>query len=819
MSTIAGPRGATARASLFAFLVAFATLFLQVLVHRMVSAKLLNNYAFLVISLTMLGFALSGVILTRILPRFLAARNEALTTCTAGFAVSAVAVSALFYHLDAGSGTTLNFSAFLAEAARSLLASLLFALPFTFAGLMLGALLSDPGLSTARVYGFDLAGSAVGAFAVVAAIRRLGVESSLLLACALLVMAGALLAPPRRRLARAAGIAALVAVALCAATRERLFVMRPRQGSMLAHVKSLGPPYRVEYQQWDPVARIEVSRIPPPDPATTIFPCLIGDQPALLRQFRRMLTQNDYAFTYMVDWDGRPESLAGVERTIYAAAYEPRAVASPRVLVIGVGGGFDVLTALHFGASEVTGVEINSATLDVVQGVYREECRPWAVHPRVRLVADEGRHYLATRPARYDVLQLSGVDSYSGTPGAAHVFSESYLYTNEAFDLYLSRLSDAGILNVMRLEHKPPREMLRALVTAVAALRRTGVTSPADHVVTVTARNGFFTALLVKRTPFTADELARLAAWAGANPFLAISAAPGANAARTNVYQYFLELRSPMRERAFVDAYAFDVSPASDDRPFFFKHSSWSHLLSRNPVLRASVPVMETTLLLLAATVGLVALLCVWLPLRHLARPGGGRSPAATTRFAGYFAAIGLGYFAVEIALLQRFSLFLGHPNYALSVVLAALLVASGAGALLSPAVLRVLRQPRFVSYALAGVVLLERLLFLPLLPGLTALAFALRVAVVFALVLPVGALLGVYLPIGMERLKQGAPPLVPWAWGINGIASVLAPVLAVALSMTWGMDVLLLCALPVYLAAGWLLPAAAAERSAAAVA
>ncbi|HXY42179.1 MAG TPA: hypothetical protein VEQ10_21060, partial [Vicinamibacteria bacterium] len=143
----------------------------------------------------------------------------------------------------------------------------------------------------------------------------------------------------------------------------------------------------------------------------------------------------------------------------------------------------------------------------------------------------------------------------------------------------------------------------------------------------------------------------------------------------------------------------------------------------------------------------------------------------------------------------------------------------SGAGALLSPAVLRVLRQPRFVSYALAGVVLLERLLFLPLLPGLTALAFALRVAVVFALVLPVGALLGVYLPIGMERLKQGAPPLVPWAWGINGIASVLAPVLAVALSMTWGMDVLLLCALPVYLAAGWLLPAAAAERSAAAVA
>ena len=169
----------------------------------------------------------------------------------------------------------------------------------------------------------------------------------------------------------------------------------------------------------------------------------------------------------MVDWDGRAESLEGIERTIYAAAYEASSVASPRVLVVGVGGGFDILTALRYDAREVTGVEINGATLDIVTRVYRDYCGAWSKHPRVRLIEDEGRHHLAVHPDRYDILQLSGVDSYSGTPGAAHVFSESYLYTAEAFDLYFSRLTENGILNVMRLEQTPEREMLKALVTAV----------------------------------------------------------------------------------------------------------------------------------------------------------------------------------------------------------------------------------------------------------------------------------------------------------------------------------------------------------------
>jgi spermidine synthase len=581
--------------------------------------------------------------------------------------------------------------------------------------------------------------------------------------------------------------------------------MEPREGSVLAYDRTLGPPYGVEYVRWDPVARIEISRTPPPDPEQFSFPSLVGDDRAFLGRFRRMLTQNDFAFAYMVEWDGRPESLRGVERTIYAAAYEASSVPSPRVLVVGVGGGFDVLTALRYDAREVTGAEINGATIDITTRVYRDYCGPWSGHPRVRLVEDEGRHHLAARPDRYDVLQLSGVDSYSGTPGAAHVFSESYLYTAEAFDLYLSRLTDDGILNVMRLEQPLPRDMLRALVTAVGALRRAGVAAPAEHVQMVSARSGNFTAMLVKKTPFTPDERRRLAAWANASPHFRVSAAPDVNARGDGFYQIFLGLSDPAKERAFVAAYPFDISPATDDRPFFFKHSSWGHLLPGDRRF-SGLPVMELSLVLLAVAIGAVAVVCIHLPLRFLVVRGA-RLPTRG-RYGLFFAAIGIGFFAVEIALLQRFGLFLGHPNYALSVVLAALLVTSGAGALASPRLPGGEVALRFTAYALAGVVLSERTLVFPLLPRLGGLSFPLRVLAVFAMVAPIGFLLGTFLPRGIERLKAEAPALVPWAWGINGIFSVLAPVFAVGFSVTWGIEALLLAAIPVYLVAGWALPA-----------
>jgi hypothetical protein len=786
------------RAGALAFTTAAVILFTQVLAHRVVAAKLLNNFAFLIISLTMLGFALSGVALTRWLAALVPRMREVLNLSAVAFAISLVGCSAAFYGADTGPQYLVDFG-------RWLPLSLLLALPFAFGGLSLGLLLSAPELPTRRVYAFDLAGSAVGAFAVIPAIGAWGVEACLIGGAALLLVVTFLLAPSSRPGVRAAVAGALALLALGAVFRGRVFDMYYPDASLLADARKPGSGVVVEHVAWDPVARIEVSRIPPPDPRTMFYPSHIGSNREFLGRIRRVITQNNWAFTYAIDYDGRRESLAGIEETIYASAYEATPVAAPRVVVVGVGGGYDLLTALYFGAREVTGVEINAATVRILTGTYRDYFRSWVSDPRVRLVNAEGRSYLATHDGRYDVIQLSGVDSYAGTAAAAHVFSESYLYTGEAFDLYLSRLTDDGILAVMRLEFVPPREMLRALATAVAALRRAGVAHPGEHVMTLTQSNGRFTAMLVQRRPFTPDQVGRVAGWSARHAFFGVSAAPGLNAGRTNAYQAFLSLDDARREAAFLRAYPLAIAPVDDDRPFFFRYSAWHELgglFSRDPWVRSRVPPMEESLLALFVVVGAAALLCVQLPLRLMSR-----RPPRSPRYAAFFAGLGVGYMAVEIALLQRFGLFLGHPNYALSVVLASLLLASGLGAANAPRIVRALGGLRFVAYAVSAVILVEALLVLPRLLRLLALPFAARVALTFLLVLPIGIGLGTFLPTGLQDLKRERPEAVPWAWGINGVFSVLGPVLAVAFSITWGMRALLLAAVVVYLVAALAYP------------
>jgi hypothetical protein len=788
------------RAGALAFLAACMTLFAQVAVHRIVSAKLLNNFAFLVLSLTMLGFAASGAWLSRNVERWRNPLGDVLAIGAALFALGLVAATAVLYPAppveDWGGSTRTGFLlAFLSCVPFGLL----YAAAFAGSGLVLGVLLSTPALSTRRLYALDLVGSAVGAFAVIPAVSTLGAERTAVVAGGVLLAGAVAFAPPSGRGTRiCVGIAAAV-VAFAALAPQSVFRLRYPRESFLGRTQAGDPRYTLEHVAWDPVARIEVSRVPPPVAETSPWPCLFGPDRVLLSRFRRVITQNNNAFTYAPAYDGDPRTLEGLEKTVYAAAYQTSLVRHPRVVVVGVGGGIDVLTALHFDASSVAGIEVNAATLDVVRRVYRDYFRAWAEDPRVRLVLDDGRHYLASRQDAFDVVQLSGVDTVSGTPGAAHVFSESYLYTAEAFDLYLSRLAPGGVLNVMRPESVPPRDMLRLLVTAIEALRRRGIGRPADHVMVIADRSGSFAAVLVQLQPFTAEQVWRAATWTEGNPYLLLAAAPGHSPSAPNAYSAVLSLPTARELRTVLDRYPWDVVPVTDDRPFFFRTSRWSHLWQQagpDP----GTPVMEVGLLALLGVCAVAAIAFVYVPLRALRRPAG----VGVGRLTAFFGSIGLGYMAIEMALIQKFGLLLGHPNYALSVVLASLLLTTGLGSLLSNTIVRRLGGSlRFVSYALAFVILGELLLVFPRLHTWVSLPGGLRVALATLLVAPFGCLLGTFFPTGLERLKRSSPDWVPWAWGVNGMASVVAPPLSVAVSMTAGISTLLLAALPVYLLAG----------------
>ena len=805
-------RLSTNQASALAFLTAASTLALQVLIYRIVSAKLLNNYAFLVISLTMLGFAISGVLLTAFPKLAFRRMPETLIVSACLLGLSAVTTTGLFTASRAQTHAMLTRMALVESFIEWAPYALLLTLPFAFAGIMLGALLSDERLPTRRIYFFDLMGSALGALVVLPLFHYLSVETMIVGFSLLVVLGAAILLRPATSALRLLCVLTGVALSIGLVKRNEILAIYYPDGSMLAATRDPSAKTVLEYTEWDPVARIEIASIPGRTPDPRIYPSLFGENATFLRRIRKVLTQNNYAFTTGVDYDGTPESLIGIEETIYASAYYATLMPRPRVAVIGVGGGFDILTGLRFDASQITGIEINAATLNIVRNVFKDYFRHWVSDPRVRLVNAEGRHYLSTTTETYDIIQLSGVDSYSGTPGAAHVFSENYLYTAEAFDLYLSRLSEHGVLNMMRLESMPAREMLRALTTAVGALRRRGVTEPRKHMVMLTEHTGYFTALLVKRTPFTDPEIEKLRAWSSQRPSFGISFEPASSRATVNnAYQEFMALDNERRERGYIARYPFAIDPATDDRPFFFNFSFWWHLFpnqqlfAEQPANWTAVPVLQLSLLVLAAAVLVVMVVAIFLPLRFLLRRG--LPTEGKNRMGLYCAGAALGYLAVEIALMQLFGLFLGHPNYSVSVVLASLLLSSGLGSLWAGAIVARLGNVRFVAYLLSGAIFAEYFIVFPQLSSILGLPFLVRALITGVLVLPIGICLGVFLPTILDAMKRQSPHLVPWAWGVNGIFSVLAPLIAVGIATTFGITALLLSSVPVYLIVAFSFP------------
>lgn len=809
------PRPTIDRGSALAALTATSMLAAQVLVHRLVSLKFLNNYAFLVISLTMLGFGLSGVYLARILHRVERERSDFLAAWSGLFAATLVASAALLLGAGVIASDAATRPEFIVSFLRSIPYALIFAVPFTFGGLLLGTLLSARDYVTRRVYFFDLMGSATGAFVVLPVIGAVGVERAVVIVALLQVVGTCVLHPPRASWARGIAAAGIAVAVFAGVFHADAFALNAPGRFRWSPTRGLDKSAKLIETRWDPLGRAEMWTI---DGAPLTFPLqsIFGDEVAFRNRFKRVLTQNNWAFSYAPYVDVPFEQLTGIERTMYATSYLASSVKEPRVAVIGVGGGCDVISALHFGAREVNGVEANGATLDFITRLDRPYFEKWAADPRVHIFHDEGRHFLASSDSKYDVIHLSGVDTYAGTPGAAHVFTENYLYTVEAFELYLSRLTDGGIVNVVRLEWPPPREGLRALTTAIAAERRIGVQHPAANIVIMGSHDVRWLAFMSKRTAFTDAELDKLEAGIADNPLLRVVASPRTFGKNENIYQGFLGLDDPLKEDIFLLSAPLNVAPVEDDRPFYFRFSYWWHLFpaDTDTVVKPLIPTMELSVLFLLGVIGLIALVCIWLPLRAERRAASEGAEAGLSRFAVYFAALGLGYMAIEMALLQQFGLFLGHPSYALSVVLAGLLFATGVGALLADAIVKRLGGVRFVAYLLSGVVFLEALVVFPRLSVLLAASFTVRCAVTLALIAPLGICLGVFLPNGLEQLKVKTPRLVPWAWGVNGVFSVLGPILAIAAAITFGSRTLMILAVPIYLAAGWILPRATSETS-----
>lgn len=784
-------------------LISACALAYEVLLTRLFSIIFWHHFAYMIISAALLGYGASGTFLA-LVQRGTSGRYRQLFVACA--ALYGIAMPACFLLAQRTAFNPLELLWDPAQATHLLVIYLLLFLPFFLAATCVCLVLSRFGNQAHRVYAFDICGAGAGSIGVVALLLVLAPESALKVIGGL-GMAAAALAWLELRLQPQWVAAPVLALAACLPfmVPEALTALRASEYKELRQALRIAGA-RVLAEHDSPLGRITVveSADVPFRHAPGLSLNALDEPPPQLGVF----TDGD-GMSALTRFDGRRDSLVHLDQLTSALPYH--LLYRPRVLVLGAGAGSDVLQAIYHGAASIDAVELNPQVVGLVRGAYAEYAGHIYSRPDVKVHVQEARGFVAGSRARYDLIQLALLDSFSTSAAGLYSLSESTTYTVEAFEDYLARLEAGGILSITRWVSLPPRDTLKLFATAVAALERLGVEQPGRRLVLI---HGWKTAtLLVKNADFGADELGALREFCRARSF-DVAYYPGMSAAEANRYnvldrpQFYEGAISLLgRERAaFIERYKFHIAPATDDQPFFFRFFKWSgaaELLALReqgglPLLEWGYPVLLVTL---AQAVG-ASLVLILLPL--LARRSRGRTVRGHGPVAVYFFSIGLGFMFVEIVFIHKLVLFLAHPLYAIAVVLCAFLVFAGLGSRFSARLegARPDNKPRALAFAILGIAICALLYLIALPPvfrGLMHLQEGAKVAIAICLIAPLAFCMGIPFPSGLTWIAADREQLIPWAWAVNGSASVVGAVLATLLAIHFGFSVVVLIAVLLY--------------------
>ncbi len=772
----------------------------EILLMRVLTIIQWHHFAWMIISLALLGYGASGtaVALGR---RWLEARFEAV------FSGSALLFSmAMVGGLLLAQKIPFNALEIVWNPWQFLnLAAIygLFALPFFFAATCIAlAFVCRPALIE-RIYFFDLLGAGIGALLLVGLLFVLQpLQLSLLLAFMALAASLLLTRKPggSKGLAVAQGGWAIALAGLLMAPGALELKISPFKGlpQALAVVDS-----RVLAETSSPLGLltvVESPRVPIRHAPGLSFttPHLPPEQLAVFIDGDGMSAINRFSAE-----SGPPAYLGDT-----TAALPWSILVQPSVLILGAGAGSDVLLALQQGAARIDAVEINPRMVELATGRFRNFAGPVFYDPRVTVHIGEARGFMARSSDRYDLVHIGLLDSFAASGSGTQALNESYLYTVEAIRSYLEHLEPGGILAITRWLKVPPRDSLKLASTVIAAMREMGIPHPGARLAVI--RNWNTVTLLARNGAFTLADNEALEAFASARSF-DTAWYPGMPAAHANRYNqlerpYFFEgIAALLDDRAgeFIDRYKFHVEPATDDRPYFFHFFKWRvlpEILSMRK--QGAAGMVEWGYLVLVATLGQAALLGGLLILLPLALSRRGRPATGTLRLTAYFFALGLAFLFIEIAFIQKFILFLSHPLYSVAVVLAGFLVFAGMGSAWSS------HPSASVTRAVGGIVMIS-LAYIVLLPflfnRLIGLGDPFKIGISLALIAPLAFCMGMPFPLGLRRVADTAPGFIPWAWGVNGFASVISAALAALLAIQFGFTFVLLAALGLYVLAAWL--------------
>ncbi len=766
------------------FFISAASLALELILIRILSIGHWHHFSYLIISTALLGFGTGGTVIS-IFGKFLKTHYKtALWTLAMGMAIS---VPLVFTASQKVGFDELQLIWDWQQLIYLFAYYLLFFIPFFFAGTcvaMAFAVFSD---RADRLYFYNMTGSGLGAAGAVIMMYGCAPEK-LLLAVSLLAFLGALFVAAgisRRRVVLTLALASTIVIILYSKVWLPLEI-NISQHKLLVYYSSL-PGAEVPAGRYSPLGRLDVVR----GPAIRYFPGLSIAYKGSLPEQSLIISDGDGVspINHFEDIN----ELACYDYMTSALCYH--LLSEPEVCIIGAGGGCDVGQALRLGAKKITAVEMNPQTIELARafdsGLYDRQS--------VRVIIAEGRNFLQTNSEQFDIINISLLDSFSASAAGLYALNESHLYTIEAVEQALRRLRTGGMLSITRVLKIPPRDSLKMLATVAGALEKMGIEKPEQNIVMI--RSFFTTTIVASPTAFSDRQIEQVREFCRHRCFDLVHL-PGLKPEQANQFDvldeplYYNAARQILSQDrdSFFDSYAYNIRPADDDKPYFFDFFKWKALPYMIRTVRGHWLVFsEWGYLVLVATLlqALVAsTIFILLPV-IIARPVKTTTSGKLVTLC-YFLLLGLAYMFLEMGFIQKMTLLIGHPVFGVAVSIVGFLVFSGLGSLASGRWLRKADDSayRLIVMAVAAIIVIGVIDILILtfsFERLVGFSRMWRIVLGVVIIAPLAFFMGIPFPSGLRRLGTHNQPLVPWAWGINGFASVTAAVLGTCLAISFG--------------------------------
>jgi hypothetical protein len=767
-------------------LVSAALLAFQIALLQILATSQWHHFAYLVISIALLGFGAAGTILSLTRHWMVARQAQLLPLLLCCCAVTLAGSLGLTQGLFGGFDSFLLFVD-IGEVVKLSAVALLLMLPFICGALAIGLIFTIETERIGSYYFANMFGSGLGSLLGLAGLSLL-LPQQLPPYCGLLALIAAAVLLPAAHLGMRGVL--LISLALVAT----LMLQRPELA--LSQYKDLRraldlPEARIVAHQPAAAGQVHLVEAPVLRSATGVSLNWSGEMP----QTPAVFINGDSI--------GSLPLRAGLDTPRDASTFAlPYALGTPRnVLVLNAGTGVDVAQAIDRGAERVVAVEQHKPLINLLRSAAPTSFGRVFIDPRVSWQSIAPRTWLARDRQEYDLIILPSIGGFGGNAGL-FALHEQPLLTREALQLAWRKLSPQGVLAVTTWVDYPVRNPLRLLTTLVETLQEAGVTTPEDRISAV--RSWGTLTFCIKRTPFSSAELAKIRSFAkrwAFDPALLPGLLPEERQHYNrlqddSLFELFDAVFKPGRAQLYDD-YAFRIWPVDDDQPFFSQFLRWNRLdMLIGLYGQRTVPFLELGMLvagLAAITLSLLATLLILLPLTGLPRGEGRRWQTLL-----YFGGLGVGYMWTELALIHRFIFYLGQPVYAAALVVAVLLIGSAAGSALTERFTSC--RPWRLAAAVSGTLLLYALLLGPLLQATLPLSMSGRVILAILLLAPASVVMGMPFPLGLKLLSHVRRDQVPWAWGINGCLSVVGAAFATIIAVEIGYTCLLLLAACAYL-------------------